>query len=117
MEDLGSIENNSFVVLNSQVTQIKKSVFEIGRNLDNDLVIQDFLISRKHAEIRLKEGKYFLHDLNSTSGTYINNTKIEEGELSSGDIILFATTPVMFIENEEGLNIKATVSTDNLQAE
>jgi pSer/pThr/pTyr-binding forkhead associated (FHA) protein len=96
-----NIPERVYLVINTQVYSIKKATTSIGRKLDNDLVIQDNLISRYHAEIKCKDGKFIINDLDSTSGTYLNNKRIEQSILYSGDLILLANVPIMFI-NESG---------------
>jgi ABC-type multidrug transport system ATPase subunit/pSer/pThr/pTyr-binding forkhead associated (FHA) protein/ABC-type multidrug transport system permease subunit len=54
----------------------KKTIF-IGRDQDCDLVLNNSNISRKHAKVeRSSDGMYYVEDLNSTNGTYINGKKI-----------------------------------------
>ena len=59
----------------------------IGRDPQNDIVLDDRPISRKHAEIRLRLGRYTLYDLQSTNGTFVNGRRIAEVVLSDGDRI------------------------------
>ena len=90
----------AYLIINAQIYPITKSATKIGRQLDNDLVIQDVLVSRYHAEIIFRQNSYFIRDLNSTAGTYLNNSRIEESLLFSNDLILIANTPIMFILEE-----------------
>ena len=46
----------------------------VGRSPENDIQIQDNYVSRKHLELYKKGGKYFIRDLNSSNGTFINDT-------------------------------------------
>lgn len=48
----------------------------IGRTPDNDLVLPRGNVSKHHARLVLHEGQYFLSDLNSTNGTYVNRVRI-----------------------------------------
>jgi pSer/pThr/pTyr-binding forkhead associated (FHA) protein len=89
---------DAYLVVNSQIYPLNKSVTTIGRKLDNDIVIQDPLVSRYHAEIRKEGGVFYLHDLESTCGTFVNQKNISSGQLYSGDIILFANVPIMFVD-------------------
>ena len=57
----------------------------IGRDPENDLVLDDRRVSRRHAEIRLRLGRYTLYDLQSTNGTYVNGRRVAELVLSDGD--------------------------------
>jgi pSer/pThr/pTyr-binding forkhead associated (FHA) protein len=93
----------AFVILSNQVFPIDKPVVSIGRKLSNDLVIQSAQVSRNHAEIRSREEGFFLVDLGSTSGTFVNNEKIEESKIYSGDLILIANVPLMFLDEKDPL--------------
>jgi pSer/pThr/pTyr-binding forkhead associated (FHA) protein len=108
-------EKNVYILINAQIFPLKKSVTTIGRKLDNDLVLQNIEVSRNHAEIRLEDGKYTIHDLNSTSGTYLNNKKIDESTLYSGDLILVADVPMMFIDESWTLDSDPEKATGELR--
>ncbi|HUG56523.1 MAG TPA: DUF3662 and FHA domain-containing protein [Candidatus Limnocylindrales bacterium] len=58
-----------------------------GRDPENDLVLDDRRVSRRHAEVRLRLGRYTLYDLQSTNGTFVNGRRIAEMVLSDGDRI------------------------------
>jgi len=74
---------------------LEKSIY-IGRNKTCAICINnDPLISRKHALIEHIKGKYYISDLDSTNGTYVNNhpvKKNEKIELFPGDIIKVGKT-------------------------
>ena len=74
---------------------LEKSIY-IGRNKTNAITIEnDPLVSRKHAVIEHIKGKYYLTDLDSTNGTYLNNHPIQKNnkiELSPGDVIRIGKT-------------------------
>jgi hypothetical protein len=91
---------------NSQTTCITKTAFNIGRRIDNDLVIDDARVSRQHAQIRFSPKGCILFDLNSTGGTFINNMKIVQQKLQSGDVISLAGATLVYGEEaqkEDGL--------------
>ena len=44
----------------------------VGRSTDNDVVIDDPSVSRQHAQITSQNGLYYLEDLGSANGTYVN---------------------------------------------
>ena len=50
----------------------------IGRAADNDIIINDEMVSRHHAAIYLKDGKRYISDLGSTHGTYVNDNKVKD---------------------------------------
>ncbi|WP_432408064.1 DUF6382 domain-containing protein [Wukongibacter sp. M2B1] len=81
---------------------ITKSNFIIGR-LPNyvDYLLEGNAIGRTHAEIIEIEGQYFIKDLNSKNGTFINGSKISsnrEYQISNGDKVKFANIEYTFIE-------------------
>ena len=62
----------------------------IGRDPENLLVIDHTAISRFHCRITCEEGEYFIQDLDSTNGTYLNGRRIEKAPLSPGDELIVA---------------------------
>ncbi len=61
--------------------------FTIGRSSTNDLVLGTAHISRSQAEVVVKEGEYYLRDLSSKHGTFVNGIRIEQAVLRHGDRI------------------------------
>jgi len=66
----------------------------IGRAADNDIVIEDELVSKSHAvidRVKLEGGEnlygYTLRDLGSTNGTFINGESVQQATLWNGDMI------------------------------
>lgn len=60
----------------------------IGRAADNDLVIDDLIVSRRHAELRaLPDGTYEIVDLGSHNGTYLNGSPVTGAPVGVGDIV------------------------------
>lgn len=68
----------------------------IGRDPQSDLVLDDRRVSRKHAEIRLRLGRYTLYDLQSTNGTYVNGRRIAEKVLDDGDRLAIGGLEITF---------------------
>ena len=68
----------------------------IGRDPQNDVVLDDRRVSRKHAEIRLRLGRYTLYDLQSTNGTYVNGRRVAEKVLDDGDAISVGGLEITF---------------------
>ena len=61
---------------------------EIGRDETADISLQDPEMSRRHVRISWQEGRYILEDLNSTNGTFLNDTRVTATQrLSPGDKI------------------------------
>ncbi|MEU1281387.1 FHA domain-containing protein [Streptomyces sp. NPDC005805] len=60
----------------------------IGRSPDNDLVVDDLIVSRRHAELRsLADGGYEIADLGSHNGTYLNGRPVGRAPVRPGDIV------------------------------
>ncbi|WP_406728888.1 FHA domain-containing protein [Streptomyces sp. GD-15H] len=60
----------------------------IGRAADNDLVIDDLVVSRRHADLRaLPDGTYEIADLGSHNGTYLNGRPVTRAPVGPGDIV------------------------------
>ncbi|MEV5319947.1 FHA domain-containing protein [Streptomyces sp. NPDC052687] len=60
----------------------------IGRAADNDLVVDDLIVSRHHAELRARtDGGYEIADLGSHNGTYLNGTRVTSAAVHPGDIV------------------------------
>jgi hypothetical protein len=72
---------------NQQVYQIQKPVINIGRQLDNDIIVEDKRVSRHHAQIKFQpDGEFVIFDLGSTNGITINNIPSQrQHTLRSGD--------------------------------
>jgi len=62
----------------------------VGRRDDNSMVIDDGFVSGSHAELVFDGGAWWLQDLNSTNGTFVNNQPVQGRiRLSDGDIVQF----------------------------
>ncbi len=81
---------------------LTEPVINIGRRLDNTVVIDDPRVSRRHAQLRLRHGRYVLYDLGSTRGTTVNGQKADEWLLKPGDVISLGGVPVVYTEDEPG---------------
>lgn len=62
----------------------------IGRTDTNAIAIDDGFVSGSHAEIAFEHGAWWLQDLGSTNGTFVNNQPVHSRvQLSDGDILQF----------------------------
>ena len=99
-EDAASAGGRAIVVIHEDgaertVTLSSDSV-TIGRLADCDVVLTDKGASRKHAQLRLRDGSWTITDLGSTNGTRLNGQTIQSRELSDGDKITIGTTVLEF---------------------
>ena len=72
----------------------------IGRSGENDVLLDDVTVSRKHANIRRAGERFELIDLGSLNGTYVNNNSIARATLNSGDEIQFGKFHMLFVQNK-----------------
>jgi len=70
---------------------IESLPFRIGRQAGNQLVMRDNRASRVHAQIIREGGDYWIEDLNSRHGTYVNGARIERHRLQDSDRIEFGS--------------------------
>lgn len=68
----------------------------IGRLPECDIVVSDPAVSRRHAEIRRRDGQFVVVDLDSTNGTRVNGTGVKDRVLADGDEIRVGTVSVRF---------------------
>ena len=92
-----TIPENAFLIIEGvKVHPLKESVINIGRRLENHVVIDDPRISRNHAQLRAIKGRYVLFDLNSTGGTFVNGQRTSQTVLYPGDVISLAGVALIF---------------------
>ena len=87
----------------ASVTQLEwaKPTLTIGRDSANDIIIDHPLASRRHARLERDENGYFIRDLDSTNGTYVNGGRIEGGHvLRNQDKVWIADTEIIFNDPE-----------------
>jgi hypothetical protein len=68
----------------------------LGRGLDNDVVIEHPRVSRYHAQLRRRDGQWWLIDLGSANGTTVNDQPVSEAVMQPGDVISLAGFEVHF---------------------
>ncbi len=68
----------------------------IGRNAQNDIVIDNLSVSRQHAVISSSKEGFIITDLGSKNGTLVNGKPVKESRLNSGDDILIGKYNILF---------------------
>ncbi len=82
--------------------RLDRPLMNLGRKLDNHLVLPDPHVSRRHAEIRMQGGRFMLRDLNSTAGTRVNGQLVSEHLLQPGDVITISGITLIYGEDPGG---------------
>jgi diguanylate cyclase (GGDEF)-like protein len=80
--------------------QLGAAPFEIGRSSKNDLFLDQESISRHHARITFDGTQYWVQDLKSTNGTYVNDGQVEEQRLYDGDRVRIGRSILKFMTGE-----------------
>jgi hypothetical protein len=84
------------VLADKRTIVLEGNIIAAGRNLDNDLVIEDRRVSRHHVQIRLMHDSYYLLDLESANGTLVNGERIDQVVLRDGDRISLGGFEMVF---------------------
>jgi serine phosphatase RsbU (regulator of sigma subunit) len=86
------------------VGSVVRSPYTVGRAPDRDLVLAHPFVSRRHAEIVYEGGAFFVVDVGSRHGTFVNGIKVERQRLSSNDAIHFGSIdgPVLRFDCQAG---------------
>ncbi len=79
---------------------IDKDVTTAGRHPESDIFLDDVTVSRRHAEIRRRDHRFYLHDNGSLNGTYVNRQRVDESELASGDELQIGKFKLVFFAGE-----------------
>lgn len=81
---------------------LHKQTTTMGRDKKNDIVLGDPFISGKHAQLVADEGLYFLEDLESANGTYVNGERISDVlALKDGDRISLGQVDFLFVKAQK----------------
>jgi pSer/pThr/pTyr-binding forkhead associated (FHA) protein len=97
-----TLPRGAFLIVNGRRhVALNRPVVNIGRQLDNHLVLDDVLVSRRHAQLRAREGQYLLTDLGSKHGIRVNNIAVREWVLQPGDVFRLGNTELIYGDERE----------------
>jgi len=100
-DDLGKIITKDIRTLHKRVRFRNKEIdidrtIKIGRDMDNDIcILDDPLVSRRHALIEQEGKDFFITDKDSTNGTFLNNNPVPRdgrARIKSGDVVKIGKT-------------------------
>ena len=87
-------------------------VITIGRSSENDIVVDDFKVSRVHLQLVFNDGICSIVDLNSSNGTFVNGQKINgEVRLQPNDVVRIGNTTLPW---QEYVNSHTTPTSPNI---
>ena len=96
-DDEHALPTRPFLILEGQRhIALVTPMVGLGRGLDNDIIVDDTRVSRKHAQLRRRYGRYVIFDLGSRGGTTVNGYPVQECVLEAGDVISLAGVEIIY---------------------
>ncbi|MEQ1535820.1 MAG: FHA domain-containing protein [Burkholderiaceae bacterium] len=89
-----------------KVVPLNKDRMTLGRRPYNDIVVDNLAVSGEHAALQVIGRDYFIEDLNSTNGTYINEQKVKRQILKNGDTIEIGKYAIKYVQ--DGVSTQST---------
>lgn len=100
----GSTQRAYLIGNNGERVAITASGFTVGKEntsgISNDYTIKNASVSRNHAMFEIKNGRYYVVDMTSLNGTFVNGSRINSNinvEVKNGDTIVFANVEYKFV--------------------
>ena len=91
------VPEHAFLILDGvHIYPLTQQVINLGRRVDNHVVIEDLRVSRVHAQIRAIKGHYVIFDLDSSGGTFVNGVRLAQATLYPGDVIALAGVDLVY---------------------
>jgi hypothetical protein len=99
----GRVPAGAFLIIDAgKHFPLDRPVVNIGRRLDNQIILEDPHVSRTHAQLRARDGRFVLFDLGSTSGTQVNGRRSQQHVLRPGDVITIGGSNMVYGEDPAG---------------
>lgn len=99
----GALPDGAFLIVDGRGHYaLDRPVVNIGRRLDNQLILDNPHVSRTHAQLRIRDGRFVLFDLGSTTGTKVNGRAVKQHVLRQGDVISIAEIRLVYGEDPTG---------------
>jgi len=103
----------TFLIVDGEVVYevAPNSVLNIGRLESNDVILDDYKVSREHAILKFSGTEFLIVDLASTHGTYVNDERVDRRIIKFGDKIQIVSHELILsrelpdVEGNEGLSI------------
>lgn len=80
---------------------LEKPIITIGRRIDNDVVLESSAVSRRHAQLRWRFGRFVLYDMSGRGRTSVNGETVTECVLQPGDVINLGGTLIIYGEGSD----------------
>ena len=84
-----------------KILSSEKSILAVGRMVDSEIFIDEPVVSRRHAEIFRSGDTYFVRDVGSRNGTFLNGKRVfQPAELTPGNVISVGASKIVFEPTE-----------------
>ncbi len=84
-----------------EIYRLERASISIGRDVDNDIILQEAEVSRHHLRLLLTKEGYAIEDLNTMNGTWVNDRRLQEQRLlQTTDVIRIGTRVRMWYTND-----------------
>lgn len=80
---------------------LAQPMITLGRRMDNDVVLESAMVSRQHAQIRWRYGRFILYDLSNRGRTLVNGQPVQEYALQPGDVIALSHCLLIYGEGRD----------------
>jgi pSer/pThr/pTyr-binding forkhead associated (FHA) protein len=116
------LQNKPFAYLVSKEESSKRypilsTTWRIGRRRNNELTLDDTSVSRLHAKIhRDNNGNFFIVDMASLNGTYVNDEQVSTKKLQEGDIIEIGKICLRFTQHSEDYQLNEDTAVQKTKA-
>ena len=72
----------------------------VGRSPENEVVLDDVTVSRRHAVLVRRDDGFYIDDEESLNGTYVNRRRVESAKLEDGDEVQIGKYRLTFLEGQ-----------------
>ncbi len=90
--------------------QFDQNIITIGSKDDNDVVLDDETVSRRHCRIAQRDEHFVAEDLGSTNGTYVNGVRIERAFLEPGSVLAVGNSRIELQPVDEEVSVEPSPS-------
>jgi pSer/pThr/pTyr-binding forkhead associated (FHA) protein len=95
--------NRDALELEAEERYVLQDDMTIGRDSDNNIAINDSFLSGRHVMFMRQDRSYFIKDLDSTNGTFVNSEKLDDTpvQLKDGDKIQIGQLDLLYVTGRE----------------
>jgi hypothetical protein len=72
----------------------------VGRGLECAIRTDDGMVSRRHSQVRMENGRFVVEDLGSANGVYLNNVRVQKQALDHADIVQCGSLVIRFVDEQ-----------------